>query len=116
MANTSETTGAAPPGQRPFLHGVDGRTTAARRLRDIRAALLARFPKPNLYIVTLVESLACVQLQLETERCRQANGAAIDNSALVKLANTQRRLSRDLALAEDDDAQAQRWSWAMGAD
>jgi hypothetical protein len=103
MSETTTTIDGRPKRQRLFLR-ADGRGYQARRYKAIRAALLARFPQPNLYIMTLCESLAGVQLQLEVERSRQANGEHIDNNSLTKLTNTQRRLLRDLALAETDDA------------
>lgn len=106
----SETTETRSTTKRLFLGQADGRGFRAKRFKQIRSNLLARFPDPNLYVVTLCETLAGVQLQIELLRVRQVDGRRVDNDILVRLANTQRRLLQDLSNAEPVEAEAEAWN------
>jgi hypothetical protein len=76
------------------LHShVDGRTTGARRFRDLVAAFESEIPGPLSAIEKgLVRSAAGLQLQAEQEQARIVRGEPIDPDTLIRLTGAARRI------------------------
>jgi hypothetical protein len=83
------------------LPGLDGRSPAARRYRDLVAAFVADsggIEQCSAVRVGLVRRLASVTLQTEMLEARMVNGETVDVSALCQLASTALRLSSRLSI------------------
>jgi hypothetical protein len=82
-------------GKRRLLFG-DGRSSGARRFRDLLAAFAAEFSTGAESNAQTLRRLAQVSLELETLEATRAAGDFIDPVGFCTLVNSQRRLLRDL--------------------
>src|SRR6516165_5974797 len=79
-----------------LLPGLDGRSPAARRYRDLVRAFvrdLGGIEQCSSIKIGLVKRLASVTVQIELIEAKMVNGQPIDISTLCQLASTALRLS-----------------------
>jgi hypothetical protein len=84
-----------------LLPGLDGRTPAARRFRDLVSAFIADMGGIDCCSeirLGLLRRLAAVTVQSELLEARMVNGERVDVSTLCTLASTVVRLSQRLGL------------------
>ena len=83
-----------------FPRGVDGRSAAARRWKDLYRSYRSALPgSPTAAQDAFLRALASAGLALETVAAQQAQGAAVDTERLVALARLQDRLMERLGIA-----------------
>ena len=86
-------------GRRRFL-GADGRSTEARRLRDLVDELsqpMGGWSKLDAVMAQRVRTCAAVSLQLELMTAAMARGEPIDATSLAALSSQQQRLLKSIA-------------------
>src|SRR5258707_15507634 len=86
---------------RELLPGLDGRTSAARRFRDLVSSYIADqggLDRCSEVKLGLMRRLAAIVVQAEQLEARMVNGEAIDIATLCTLASTTVRLSQRLGL------------------
>jgi uncharacterized membrane protein YccC len=86
---------------RDLLPGLDGRTSAARRFRDLVSRYIADqggLDRCSEVKLGLMRRLAAIVVQAEQLEARMVNGEQIDISQLCTLASTTVRLSQRLGL------------------
>jgi hypothetical protein len=84
-----------------LLPGLDGRSSAARRFRDLVSAFITDMGGINQCSdikLGLLRRLAAVTVQAEAVEARMINGEQVDISTLCTLASTTVRLSQRLGL------------------
>jgi hypothetical protein len=84
-----------------LLPGLDGRSPAARRYRDLVRAFvrdLGGIEQCSSIKIGLVKRLASVTVQIELIEAKMVNGQPIDISTLCQLASTALRLSSRLSI------------------
>ena len=88
-------------GRRLFPRGVDGRTAAGRRWRDLYLGYLDRLggeDRASEYQRGQFRALAALRLGQEQAEARLVTGERLDLEAYSTATNTWRRLARDLGL------------------
>jgi hypothetical protein len=75
-----------------LLAGIDGRTTQARRYRDILNNLVIEYALSSETDLIVARSLAVQSVWLEQETAKMAKGEPIDTVMLVRAGNAIRRL------------------------
>lgn len=88
---------------RSFLAGIDGRSTRARRFRDLMssfAAGLGGIDALSESELALVRQAASVTMRAEELQSAIARGEAVDPDELIRLSNTSRRLLSGLKRRE----------------
>lgn len=82
-------------------NGLDGRSTEARRWKDLHRAYAAATSLDIAYTVVdgRIRTLVGVTMALERIGAQQARGAPYDPTELVALANSQGRLMQELGLS-----------------
>jgi hypothetical protein len=84
-----------------LLPGLDGRTAAARRFRDLVSAYIADqggIDRCSEIKLGLLRRLAATTVQSEIIEARMVNGEAIDISTLCTLASTSVRIAQRLGI------------------
>jgi len=84
-----------------LLPGLDGRSSAARRFRDLVSAFVADqggLDQCSEVKLGLVRRLAAVTVAAELHEARMVNGVPVNNAELCALASTSLRLSSRLGL------------------
>ena len=84
-----------------LLPDIDGRSSAARRYRDLVGAFIADMGGPDQcgdIKLGLLRRLAAVTVQAEVLEARMVNGEPVDVATLCQLASTAMRLSARLGL------------------
>jgi hypothetical protein len=79
-----------------LLAGIDGRTTQARRYRDILNNLVIEYVLTSEADLALARSLAIQSVWLEEETAKRARGEPVNDVMLTRASNAIRRLKRDL--------------------
>ena len=100
-ARTLPTTRSRVTNHKDLLPGLDGRSSTARRYRDLVGAFLADMGGPDQCSdirLGLLRRLAAVTVQAEVLEARMVNGEAVDVATLCQLASTAMRLSSRLGL------------------
>ena len=99
---------AAVSNRSTLLQGVDGRSPAARRFRDLCLDFsepLGGFQNLTEGAAILVKQAASVTMQAEAMQARTVSGEVVDYEQMVRLSNTLTRLLRGLkALAKPKKA------------
>lgn len=80
-----------------LFDGVDGRSTSARRYRDVLDGLVAQFDCTSESDLALARRAAGLSIVLEEGEARIARSQPVDGSAHATLINAQRRILADLA-------------------
>jgi hypothetical protein len=75
-----------------LLHGIDGRTHAAKRYRDVLDALCVQYDIADESDLALARRYASLSVFTEGEEAKQVRGEPSDIERSIRAANTQRRL------------------------
>src|SRR5262245_38026554 len=79
-----------------MLVNIDGRTTYARRYRDILNALVVEYVLTNEADMALARAVAAQSVWLEAETAKMAKGEPINDVMLTRATNAVRRARADL--------------------
>lgn len=92
---------AAVTNGRLLPRGIDGRSVAGRRWKDLYREFASQMPPgaPSAAREARLRSLVGVTVALERVGSQQARGEPVDHAELVSLANSQGRLMQELGLA-----------------
>jgi hypothetical protein len=83
-----------------LLAGVDGRTSAARRYRDLVDGYLLDAGDVSSSAQSLARRAASLGIWIEAEEAKLVTGQPVDIGALTTAANAQRRLLENLGIGE----------------
>jgi len=108
MMSTARKENATPPptarsavanGSKLFIEGVDGRSAAARRYRDLVAEFTSDIGgDPSEAQKQLIRRAASLSVWCELVEVRLANGEDVDIGPLTTAANSLRRILQDIGL------------------
>ena len=91
-----------------ILRGIDGRSAAARRLRDVFDVLISQYDISDEFDLELARRAATLVVWSEDQDARLARGDVVDDERLIRSSNTLRRIRRDLAAGHKARQRAQR--------
>jgi hypothetical protein len=79
-----------------LLHGIDGRTHAAKRYKEVLDALVVQYDISDESDLALARRYASLSVFTEGEEAKQVRGEPSDIERSIRAANTQRRIRNAL--------------------